>query len=269
MKLSMTGGERIQRADMVRRKTVRPAMLALLILVAAFFITLILGELLLRYVNMNTSVYVFGIIYGLIAALLAWMIKMAKWWKYIVGLFPIAVISVNQLNLPPSLFLAVFIILLLLYWTTFKSQVPFYPSNKEVWDKVADLIEEKTDCRLIDIGSGFGGGVLYWANLFPDKNFEGVEVAPLPWFVSKLRALLTKNPAVFLRQDYFQLDFKRYDIVFAYLSPAAMDALWEKAKNEMRAGTLLISYEFIVVGQQPDLVIPVAEGKKNVYGWIM
>lgn len=265
----MIGDERMLRADMIRKRTVRPAMLALLVLVAAFFITLVLGELLLRQINMNTSVYVFGIAYGVVAAVLAWMIKMARWWKYIVGIFPIAVISVSQLNLPPSLFFAIFVVLLLLYWTTFKSQVPFYPSNKEVWDEVGKLIAQKDHCRLIDIGSGFGGGILYWAKQFPDKRFEGVEIAPLPWFVSKLRAQFTHNSGIFLRQDYLQLDFKKYDIVFAYLSPAAMDTLWDKAKSEMRSGSLLISYEFIVEGQQPDVIIPVASGKKNVYGWFM
>lgn len=254
---------------MVRRKPIRPAMQALLILVAAFFITLVLGELVLIYAKMNPSVYVFGIAYGVVAALLAWMIKMAMWWKYIVGVFPIAVISVNQLNLPPSLFLGIFVVLLLLYWTTFKSQVPFYPSNKEVWDVVAEKIAEKTTCRVIDIGSGFGGAILYWAKQFPQSRFEGVEVAPLPWLVSKLRAQSLRNNAHFLRQNYFNLDFKKYDIVFAYLSPAAMDALWHKAKDEMRTGTLLISYEFVIEDKQPDWVIPVAEGKKYVYGWVM
>jgi hypothetical protein len=42
---------------------------------------------------------------------------------------------------------------------------------------------------------------------------------------------------------------------FAYLSPAAMLALWHKARAEMRPGTLLLSYEFHIPGTTPDLVI--------------
>jgi hypothetical protein len=43
--------------------------------------------------------------------------------------------------------------------------------------------------------------------------------------------------------------------VFAYLSPAAMPALWRKAQREMRPGSLLVSYEF---------EIPAASGVKTI-----
>jgi len=70
-----------------------------------------------------------------------------------------------------------------------------------------------------------------------------------------------------MRGDYRALDFAQYDVVFAYLSPAAMPALREKAQAEMRPGTLLLSYEFGFAGMPPDVTLPVAPNGTVLYGW--
>jgi predicted O-methyltransferase YrrM len=86
--------------------------------------------------------------------------------------------------------------------------------------------------------------------------------------VSWLRAHLL-GCGRFIRGDYMTLDFAHYDVVFAYLSPAAMEALWEKAHNEMRPGSLLLSYEFAIPGQMPDLVLEPMHTGCALYGWRM
>jgi hypothetical protein len=76
----------------------------------------------------------------------------------------------------------------------------------------------------------------------------------LPWLVSYLRNLVHSARETgaantrFSRANYETMNFSDFDVVFAYLSPAAMPALWIKASNEMRPGTMLISYEFPIVG---------------------
>ena len=138
--------------------------------------------------------------------------------------FPPAAMLVNSFHLPPMLFLAVFLFLLLLFWSTFRSQVPFYPSGRSTWDAVAALLPSDQPLRVIDIGSGLGGAVLYLSKLRADSRFTGIELAPLPWLVSQVRALLTRSRGAFVRGDYTRLDFRDYDTIFAYLSPAAMTA---------------------------------------------
>jgi hypothetical protein len=54
--------------------------------------------------------------------------------------------------------------------------------------------------------------------------------------------------------------------VFAYLSPAAMPALWQKARREMRPGSLLLSHEFPIPGKEADLVLR-PQGGAALYGW--
>jgi len=186
-----------------------------------------------------------------------------------VVVFPLAALLVGRLQLPPWLFLAVFLFMLVLFWSTFRSQVPFYPSGRSAWDAVAALLPEGRPVRFMDIGSGLGGAVLDLSRRRPDSIFTGIEIAPLPWLVSRVRAALAGNRCRFVRGDYLLLDFADYDVVFAHLSPAAMLALWHKARAEMRPGSLLLSYEFHIPGSTPDLVIQPEGGGPVLHGWRM
>ncbi len=96
------------------------------------------------------------------------------------------------------------------------------------------LLPQAPALRIVDIGSGFGGMVMSpGKRIGPDCTVIGVELAPLPcWVASKLMAMLSSaSRGRFLHGDYERLDFADYDVVFAYLSPAAMPALWAKART--------------------------------------
>lgn len=205
------------------------------------------------------------------AALLSWRAGLASWWRAIQLLFPPALLLARQaadaLALPPGAFLAVFLFLLLLYWSTFRTQVPYYPSGRSVWEEVARQLPAGRPLRIVDIGSGLGGLVLELARRRPDCEVSGIELAPLPWLASSLRARLTGSHARFLRGDYENLNFGNYDAVFAYLSPAAMPALWRKAAAEMRPGSVLLSYEFAIAERAPDRRVVTPDSRKILYIW--
>lgn len=243
-----------------------PAVQALLCQVAAFPLTLLTVFLLARagaaptYVTAAVAQGIFG------AALIAWR-RLARWWLAIGLLFPLALLGASQFAIPPWLFLAVFLFMLVLYWSTFRTQVPYYPSGKAAWDAVAAHLPQNRPVSFIDIGSGLGGLVLDLAQRRADMTAAGIELAPLPWLASWLRAKLTNSRAVFLRGDYERLDFADYDAVFAYLSPAAMTALWRKAKNEMRPGAMLMSYEFTISESAPSLSVYLPNTGRTLYIW--
>lgn len=206
-----------------------------------------------------------ALLHGVLAAAGAAWRRLARWWLAIELLFPLALLAGLGLQLPPMLFLALFIVFLLVFWSTFRTQVPYYPSGRHAWQAVAALLPARPVC-FIDIGSGLGGLVLDLAARRPDSTFCGIELAPLPWLFSRLRALRHPN-ARFLRGDYEGLDFAAYDIVFAYLSPAVMTALYAKASAEMRPGSLLLSYEFFIAAREPSLIIQPDGGGPLLYGW--
>lgn len=205
---------------------------------------------------------------GALAAGISCRRRLAPWWIWMQALFPFAVAAVLFLRLPPALFLIAFLLLLGLYWSTFRTQVPYYPSGRDTWQQVSDLLPDDRPVRFIDIGSGLGGLVLELARERRDGEFTGIELAPLPWLWSFLRARLAAIPARFVRGDYDRLDFGSYDVIFAYLSPAAMPALWEKARAEMRPGTLLLSCEFRIPHAEPHAVSE-APGGRPLYVWRM
>ncbi len=249
------------------RQIVRaPAVRAVLLQALAFPLTLLIVYLLARS-GLPLVLAAVALLQGMVAAALSWLARLAPWWWLIQWLFPLALLSAHSFDMPPLLFLLAFLLLLGWYWSTFRTQVPFYPSGPAAWDAVLSLLPEQKPVRLIDIGSGLGGLVLHLARRRPDSDFIGIELAPLPWLLSRLRAVFAGSRAHFVRGDYDSLDFSQYDIVFAYLSPAAMLALWLKARTEMRPGAMLISYEFVIPGHSPDRILPEIAGGRSLYVW--
>ncbi|WP_170976797.1 bifunctional 2-polyprenyl-6-hydroxyphenol methylase/3-demethylubiquinol 3-O-methyltransferase UbiG [Massilia sp. HP4] len=256
--------------DFAARSSLRclrfPAVRALLIQVAAFPLTLAIVYLL------ASSGVVFhywhvALVQGVVAALLSWWRGLASWWRAIQFGFPLALLGASGLAIPPAAFLAIFLFLLLLYWSTYRTQVPYYPSGRKVWAAVDAALPQGRLLRVIDIGSGIGGLVLELQRRRPESTIEGIELAPLPWLASHVRALLAQSGARFIRGDYEKLDLGRYDAVFAYLSPAAMGALWRKAAREMRPGSTLFSYEFIIEDRPPSRVVHPVAGGPALYMW--
>ena len=246
-----------------------PAIQAALIQGAALPLSAALLYVLAEF-HLEVNLLTAALAQGALAALITHKLGMASWWRPIQFLFPLAVLTALALHLPSWLFLLAFLLLLGLYWSTFRTQVPYYPSQAAVWDAVRQLLPPEQPggaLKLIDIGSGLGGAVLYWSRLRPDARCSGIELAPFPWLYSWLRARLGGSQARFILGDYEKLDFSQYDLVFAYLSPAPMQALWRKAKAELKPGAILVSLEFEIPGHPPGQVLQPAEDSPALYVW--
>ena len=250
-----------------------PAVLAILVQCAAL-ITVILSSNAISiaaavYFNTNLilPIFVLILLQAVIAAIYAHLFGMASWWRWIHLGFPVAIWAMSSWHVPNEVYLAGFVISLSLFWTTFRSQVPFFPSRPIVWQQVANLIQQRQAVRLIDIGSGLGDMSMHIAKLRLDGHIEGIEIAPLPWMISYVRTKLRRSTATFKLGDYRTLDFANYDVIFAYLSPVAMLALWEKAHQEMLSGSMLISLEFDIPGVVPSLCIEGIGHSPAIYVW--
>ncbi|KQV79826.1 methylase [Massilia sp. Root351] len=250
----------------LRRLLHVPALRAALIQAGAYPITLVIIYL-LATLGMKPGLPDVAVVQGVIAALLTVRYGLAPWWRLIQLLFPLALVAAGTLALPPAFYLIVFVVLMGLFWSTYRTQVPLYPSGPAAWAAVAAELPATPGLRLIDIGSGMGGMALHLARVRPDAHVTGIELAPLPWLYSTLRAALSGSRARFVRGDYEQLHFGDYDMVFAYLSPAVMSGLWAKAAVEMRPGSLLISYEFEIEACPPVKTIVTTEHGPALYVW--
>lgn len=243
---------------------------SLLVQCTAVLLTAVFHFLLQGLVPHSTALLQLALIQGVIAAVLSLGLRQPAWWPPLHFGFMPAVVLAQQANVPAWVYLAAFLLLVLFYWSSFRTRVPLYLSGRPAWEATASLLPQGRSFRFIDLGSGLGGVPFHLAPRFPHGVFYGTEVAPAPWFISRVRAWLAGSRVRFMRRDYASLDLGDFDVVFAFLSPAAMPGLWQQAHAQMRSGSLLVSLAFAVDGRQPDHVIEPPGGTgHSLFAWRM
>jgi SAM-dependent methyltransferase len=203
------------------------------------------------------------------AVVLSGLLRLPWWWLVIQGLFLPLLLLTLSLNLPPSLFLAGFVLLWLIFFSNTRERVPLYLSGESSCRAVAALLPEQRPLRFLDLGCGLGKVLVSLAELRPDGQFDGVESAPLPFLVSRLRSKKKSNVQVRCGNLWNQ-NLASYDVVYAFLSPEPMPALLRKAKREMRAGALFISNSFSALDCPPARTLELNDARRtHLFIWEM
>ena len=194
---------------------------------------------------------------GLCAALISHLRRGPIWWLPIhLGFVPLALLTL-RLGLPAWIWLAGFVLLLLIFWRTDRSRVPLYLTNTTAGAAIAGALPA-TPCNVIDLGCGDGGLLLRLARQRPDCRFTGFEHAPLTWAWAWLRCRQCSNVRI-RYGDFWPHSLSGFDVVYAFLSPAPMPELWAKAQTEMADDARLISNSFEITGVAADQIIDVAD----------
>jgi len=193
---------------------------------------------------------------GVLAGMLATLSRQPWWWRLIHASFMPLVWATHRLAIEPGWFLLAFVMLLLVYRGALSGQVPLYLSNRQTMEKLAELLAERGPSRFLDLGAGVGSTTVPLADAFPNSHFTGYENAPLTWLVGRILSLGRPNLS-WRWDDLWQAPLGDFDVVYAFLSPVPMPTLWQKAKREMRPGSLFVSNSFPVPGEVPDQVIEV------------
>jgi hypothetical protein len=177
-----------------------PALEALLIQFTAC-LSLVAAMFLLRRALPSASLPLFGaaLLQGIAAAAISRWRRQAAWWPWMHLVFLPLLLAALAFDVPPLLSLTGFVLLVALYGSTFRTQVPLSLSGAAARDAVAAALPRQP-LRFIDIGSGLGGMVLDLAARRPESRFEGLELAPLPWLASRVRQHATGRGR-FLRGD--------------------------------------------------------------------
>jgi SAM-dependent methyltransferase len=246
-----------------------PAIIALFIGCLTTGLSFILQEILPNYLPTALAGVAFLLFQGIVAAMLARMCRLAIWWQWILLIFPLAIWLALKLDLTPSLFFGGFLLFALMYWSVFLTQVPYYPSSDSACDVVAELIDHEKKLEIIEIGSGLGGFSMRLAKLRPKSRYLGIEIAPLPFLISLIRSKYQRSAVRFKLGNYEKVDLAHFNLVFAYLSPAAMPKLYEQCKAQMKAGSILVSHEFIVPGVEPSATLKSDRHSKITYTYQM
>jgi trans-aconitate methyltransferase len=96
---------------------------------------------------------------------------------------------------------------------------------------------------IYELGCGWGALVVALARAFPHAQIRGVELSPLPYWVSRLR---TRNlPNVHLhRGNFYDCDVQNAGAVTCYLYTKPMTKLAEFLDIKLKPGTPVVSLSF-------------------------
>lgn len=244
----------------------QPATLALIHQILGILVTALaiwLGNALFQ---VTSTVLTLVVGTGTIAAIASWRTEQPRWWIPIHMAFPISVLAASVLQIPAAWYLLGFILCAALFGTIHQTRVPYYPSRKSVWEALATLMDRSSPGqRFIDIGCGMGGCAKFIKKKYPQALVYGIELALLPWCICKLRTILQKNAPLWFFGDYQKLNFSDYDVIFSYLSPAAMDDLETKLSKELLPEKLFASLEFKLPNWKPARTIQTSAGTLYIY----
>lgn len=137
----------------------------------------------------------------------------------------------------------------------FMHSSPAVPSHgkvkKAIIEEAASILEANISQQTVmDLGSGWGTLLLPLAKKFPNHKFVGIECGFLPYWISVWRSHKLKN-LVFLRQDFFETDISKADLIFVFLLNSTMAKLTSKIKNEMKSESLVIANRFPMKDTEP------------------
>ncbi|MEO8040646.1 MAG: class I SAM-dependent methyltransferase [Betaproteobacteria bacterium] len=205
---------------------------------------------------------------GILAALAGRLFGLPWWWAPLNALFVPLTIASRSAGIDGRWYLAAFLLLAAVYWSTFRSRVPLYLSSRLACDAIAELLPTDRAFHFLDIGCGIGTVLARLAPRFPNGEFRGIEIAPIPFVWSWVRGRFAGGFQT-RRRNFWRESLAGEDVVYAFLSPVPMAELWRKARQEMRPGSLFISNSFRVDGVPADQVIALGDGRRTLHVWRM
>ncbi|MDW7709169.1 MAG: class I SAM-dependent methyltransferase [Deferrisomatales bacterium] len=135
---------------------------------------------------------------------------------------------------------------------TLRTGISPVPTSPRVRAALLASLPADLEGTVFELGSGWGGLAFALAHRYPSCPVRAYELSPLPWAVSRLRALFARTPNLrLLRADFHRAPLGTAVLVVCYLYPGGMARLRPKLAAELPAGALVVSHFFPVPGWKP------------------
>lgn len=241
-----------------------PIFLALIVQFAVYALMSLVLPAIQETVGYSVPLFWRMLLQGLLAAMVTYWVLHSSWWVIIQLLAPPFLVLGLALDIPAWVFPVLLIFLMMIFWNVAINRVPLYLSNKQTVAKLNTVIKKQAGMKVVDLGSGLGGTMTELAKTRSNQQFYGFETAPMPFLVSWVVSKMTrqKNTTFFLK-SFWNINLAEYDVIYCFLSPVPMAALYEKAVREMKPGSWFISNSFTVPGHKPDRTLTVADSRKT------
>ena len=124
--------------------------------------------------------------------------------------------------------------------------VPPLSSNSVEAADVVALLEHaglSEHAIVYELGSGWGSLVIALARAFPEAQIRGIEVSPLPYWISRVRTRSMPNVRL-QRGNFYDCDLRNAHAVTCYLMIKPMPKLASFLDRTLTKGTPVVSISF-------------------------
>lgn len=219
---------------------------------AAQGVAFLLVMILAWFLAPRFPLWVWPLVQGGLAALIGLLWALRRGWLLFQAALPLALAWQLGHAVPIWIYPLILLGLMLIFGGGLFTRVPLYNSSHAAWKALLTEIPAGEAIEVADLGAGLGGPLCFLARHRPDIRFTGMEASPLVWLVAWFRALRVRQNCRMRFGSLWHLPLGNFHIVYAFLSPAPMGALWAKARKEMRPGSMLISNTFSIPDAVPE-----------------
>ncbi len=161
----------------------------------------------------------------------------------------------------PIVYLIYFVVILA------RTKVPYVVTPKEYLPIILKNSNINSASIIYDLGCG-QGDFLFAAEKYGPKKIVGFELSPLHAWYAQLKAKIKKSKIKIYRQDFFQADISRANIIYLFLVPKIVAEVWDKIKKEAKPGTQVVILSDKIPGVECAKVVktrPDAEHSTKIY----
>ena len=144
-----------------------------------------------------------------------------------------------------------------------RTLVPWVKTPLANMERALAEIDLPTGSLVYDLGCG-DGRFLFLAE---KKGFRmvGYELSLYPYLKAVLAKLLRGSSVMVENKDFLKQDLKSADAIFVFLTDAAMEKVSAKLRHDLKAGVMVISYGFPIIGWQASKILDTKPSKTYIY----
>lgn len=150
--------------------------------------------------------------------------------------------------------------------TIIRTKVPFARTPDLNIEKILAELKKRNippGSLLYDLGCG-DGEVIFRAEKYGYKSI-GYELSLYQYLRGLMKKKLNRSKVKIIRKDFMDEDIGKADIIFIFLVGKVMPLVGEKLKNNLKKGTIVISYGFAITNWKIDKILKTKPSLTYIY----
>ncbi|WPB57004.1 class I SAM-dependent methyltransferase [Xylophilus sp. GOD-11R] len=173
-----------------------------------------------------------------------------RWRRLMVAAgYPLSFAMLGAAQIPAWAWLLPLALLALVYPMRAWHDAPLFPTPVGALRRLPEVVPLAAGAVVLDAGCGLGDGLIALHAAYPQARLRGTE-----WSWPLRLACALRCPWAQVRQgDIWHDDWREVDLIYLFQRPESMSRAASKAVVELRPGAWLVSLEFPLPDEHPDL----------------